>query len=207
MRSKLSSEAIDFLVDASGFKADYDSSWNPCMYWEFLNSDYDRCCGYLYPRGGHSQVIAAMEKAIVDNGVKVFKSEPVECINKSGNKYQVRTARRFFDASRLVIAIPNIGLVGIGGNVAERIISQDEFQIPAGVPVFTLPTWWPEQWWESLRSDPNANMLAQSNSHCFTRAEFYGVPYLKGQNVSRSIYCDDPTCIEIWKNIWEKDLK
>ena len=174
------------------------------MFWEFINSEHDRCCDFLYPRGGHSQIITSMERSMVENGVKVFKNEAVECISRGGSReYKVRTARRYFEAKKVVVAIPNAGVVGIGGDIAENLISQQEFTIPKGVGVFTMPTWWPERWWESLKQESYNTLLVLSNNHCFTRAEFYGVPYLIGQNASRAVYCDDPNCVRSWKETWD----
>jgi len=201
--NSLSVEACDFLIDTGKHKSDMQLPLSPCGFFEYLNSEWNRCCSDFYPRGGHSRVISIMEQRTAAAGVRIFKGEAAECITKSNGKYKIRTDTRYFKANRLIVALPKEGLEFVGGSIGESILSQPEASSVIGVPVFTVTAWWPYQWYADLKNDPFENMQVVSGQHCFGRSEFYGSPYLAQQNVTRAVYCDEIHCVDLWKNIHE----
>jgi hypothetical protein len=207
IRGEAGAEQLAFLHDMSRFRADFEVPVDARGYIDYLNEEWDVCCTPSYPVGGMSQFILGMEAHATDDGARIFKSEPVSDISRDGARYRITTSGHVVEADKVVIAVPPAALDWITGDVADDIKAQAEYKAIIGVKVVTVTQWWPTAWWSTI-ADPAAASdgtiwRAWSTEHCFNFIEIPVDQYGIDQKVTRSVYDDDPDCVEFWQNTYE----
>ncbi len=198
-------EQYAFLRDMSRFRADFEYPLDARGYLDYLDEEWDTCCAPSYPKGGMSAFIRGMEVRAIQGGVRIFKEEPVSEISKRDGRYELKTSKQTVRASKVVINAPPVGLDKIGGDVADRIKAQPQFQQIVGVKVVTVTQFWSESWWKAIK-DPaatkNANVWrAWSTEHCLNFIEIPIEPYADALKVTRSVYVDNLKCADYWDDL------
>lgn len=198
-------EGYNFLRDMSRFRADFEYPLDARGYLDYLDEEWDTCCQASYPKGGMSSFIRAMEAKSTAAGVRIFKEEPVTSIAKADGSYTVTTSKRAARVAKVVINVPPNGLDKIGGDVADRIKAQPQYQQLVGVRVVTVTQWWPENWWKDIK-DPVATENARTwrawtTDHCLNFIEIPIEPYAEAQKVTRSVYVDNAKCVQYWEDL------
>ena len=198
-------EQYKFLRDMSRFRADFEYPLDARGYLDYLDEEWDVCCQPEYPKGGMSSFIRGMEIRATQAGARIFKSEAVTSIDKKDGAYQLKTATKTVKATKVVIATPPVGLDKIGGDVADRIKAQPQFQKIIGVKVVTITQWWPDAWWKPVanptaKENPNV-WRAWTTEHCLNFIEIPIEPYGDAQKVTRSVYVDNAKCADFWDDL------
>ncbi len=205
MKKVIGNEGYTFLRDMSRFRADFEYPLDARGYLDYLDEEWDTCCNPSYPKGGMSSFIRAMEAKASAAGVRIYKEEPVLEIGKSDGRYVVTTSKRIARAAKVVINVPPNGMDKIGGDIAERIKAQSQFQQIIGVRVATVTQWWADNWWKDIK-DPKATANARTwrswtTDHCLNFIEIPIEPYAAAQKVTRSVYVDNLKCVQYWEEL------
>ncbi|MBC7660897.1 MAG: FAD-dependent oxidoreductase [Chitinophagaceae bacterium] len=203
-RAVIGSESYEFLRDVSRFRADFDAPIDARSYLDYLDEEWDTCCTPSYPIGGMSAFIRGMEAKARASGVQIFTAEAVNSINKAGTSYQLDTKLHNVSADKIVITVPPYGMNHIKGDVVERIRRQEQYKEIIGIKVVTIAQWWPENWWSELKNpglDKNNQIWrVWTTESCINFIEIPLNKYAVDQKVTRSVYDDDPRCVEFWEN-------
>lgn len=204
----------DFLRDMSRFRADFEYPLDARGYMDYLDEEWDVCCQASYPVGGMSSFIRGMEKKAVESGVRIFKSQAVTHIERSGKgfRYRVRSQgagdgakNLVVNANRVVVAVSPYWLNQIDGDIAADIKKRTEFQQITGVRVVTITQWWPDAWWQQIK-DPgktsdNTVWRAWTTDLCLNFIEIPQEPYAAAAKVTRTVYDDDIRCVQFWEEL------
>ncbi len=222
VRANAGLSGYDFLRDMSRFRADFEYPLDARSYMDYLDEEWDVCCQASYPIGGMSTFIQGMEKKAVESGVRIFKSQAVTHIERSGKgfRYRVRsqadsapgsTAKNLVvNANRLVVAVSPYWLKQIDGDLANDIKGRSEFQQITGVRVVTITQWWPEAWWQQIK-DPNKTSdnnvwRAWTTDLCLNFMEIPQEPYAAAAKVTRTVYDDDIRCVQFWEELAKQGM-
>ncbi|MDX2168124.1 MAG: FAD-dependent oxidoreductase [Deltaproteobacteria bacterium] len=173
---------------------------------EFLDTEFHDGGTPYYPVGSMQALTFGMADAAIERGVRVYVSEPVLSVDRSGAGYRLRSAAHTVTASRVILAVPPAALSTIGGEVIDAIRSQPQYNFK-NQPIVTITQWWPYPWWEPLRYKNDSTPAGRiwrawmdRSAGCGTFLEIPMDPSSQSQNVTRSVYSDDPVCIEFWRN-------
>lgn len=206
LRETYGGPATEFLHDMSRFRADFEYSLDARGYLDYLLEEWDVCCDASYPVGGMSAFIDGMADAATADGARIFTSDPVASISRNGTGYRLVTADHVVTAEKVVIAVPPVALEWITGDVVDDIKAQTEYQDIIGVKVVTITQWWPTAWWSNI-VDPggtapdNQVWRAWTTENCINFIEIPLDPYSVAQNVTRTVYDDDASCVELWEDL------
>lgn len=204
VRAVAGEDGYQFLRDMSRFRADFEYALDAEGYLDYLDEEWDVCCTPSYPVGGMTSFILGMEAAATAAGARIFKGEAVTSIAKGDDSYFITTTNRSVDAAKVVIAVPPIALNNIGGDVAERIKAQPEFQAITAVKVVTVTQWWENDWWTQVRNPADPDTLlwrAWTTEHCLNFVEIPIEPYAAAAKVTRSVYNDNLDCSIFWEEL------
>jgi hypothetical protein len=202
----------DYLHDMSRFRADFEYPLDARSYMDYLDEEWDVCCEASYPVGGMSAFIRGMESRARASGVRIFKGEAIQGLHRRGKGYELRSAQYKVSAQQLVIAIPPSAFPHLHGDVPARIAKQKAFQDILGVKVATITQWWPYAWWKDIRNPalpPDGTdqvWRAWTTESC---VNFIEIPLNRDavqQNVTRSVYDDDPRCVEHWEKLAQTSM-
>jgi hypothetical protein len=201
MRASLGAENTQFVADMFRFRGDFTYPISAKGYLEFLDEDWDVCCTPSYPVGGMSEFIKRMAAQAAQRGVRIFTSEPALEIDGgpgASGRYRITTPGYVVTASRLVIAVDAEGFKHVGGDVARKIQAQPQFQDLMGVKVASINQWWPSAWWQNVMPGKNTRRV-WSTETCVNHIEIPTTPYAAAQNVTRSVYQDEKSCVDFWE--------
>lgn len=205
VRAVVGDVGYDYLRDMSRFRADFEYDLDAEGYLDYLDEEWDVCCEPSYPQGGMSSFIFGMEARATADGARIFKGEAVTAVNKVADGYELTTANRTVHADKVVLAVPPSAFEQIGGDVADRIKAQPEFQAIVGVKVVTITQWWEDAWWSVIRNpmaDTDANVWrAWTTEHCLNFIEIPIEPYAAAGKITRSVYDDNLDCAIFWEQL------
>jgi len=199
-------EGYNFLHDTYRFRADYEYDLSAKAYLEYLDEENNTgaiCpsggCQTLYPVGGMSAFVRALEQKSRAFGVQIFTSEPVLAIDHGKTGYLLKTSRRAIHAKKVIIAVPPVALSKISGTILQAITAQPQFKALVGVRVTTIAQWYDEPWWQGIVTKDGVPVWrAWTNDHCINSIEIPQEEYAKKQNVIRTVYNDKLVCVEKW---------
>lgn len=202
VRDTVGPQGYQFLADVFRFRADFQKTLSAAGYLEYLDEEWDVCCTPSYPVGGMSEFVKRMAIKATQNGAKLYLSEPVKKISRAGKsgEYLIITNKRMVHAKHVVIAVPKEGMQYISGNIAESIKAQQQFKDLVGVKVVTIAQRWPSAWWQQSGFADKNIFRAWTTEHCVNFIEIPTAPYTAEQQVTRSVYDDNPACVEFWEN-------
>ncbi len=201
VRASVGEENFHFLTEVFRFRGDFTYPLSAAAYLEFLDEDWDVCCTASYPVGGMSEFIRRMEQKALQAGVRIFKSQPALEIDRTAGgsgRYRVSTPDYVATANRLVIAVDAEGFKKVGGEIAQKIQSQPQFQDLVGVKVVSVNQWWPSAWWNNAVAGKSTRR-AWTTEHCLNFIEIPTTAYGEAQLVTRSVYDDSRTCVDFWE--------
>jgi hypothetical protein len=198
VRAVLGPEEYQFMADIFRFRGDFSYPLSARGYLDFLDEDWDVCCTPNYPVGGMSEFIRRMEARTRAAGVRIFTGEPVLSIEGGNPTYRIATPGYMATAGRLVIAIDAYGFKKVGGEVAAKIHTQQQFQDLIGIKVAVVNQWWPKAWWKDAIPGKETRR-AWTTEHCMNFIEIPTAPYAADQMVTRSVYDDSLACTEFWE--------
>jgi monoamine oxidase len=199
MRATLGTQGYQFLADIFRFRGDFTVDLSAAAYMEYLDEEWDVCCTPYYPEGGMSQFVKRMANKAKQNGAKFYLKQSVSTISRmAGGLYSIKTKDYSVVTRKVVIAVPKEGLEHIGGNIAERIKAQPQFQDLRGIKVVTIAQRWPYAWWEGAVPGKNTHR-AWTTEHCLNAIEIPTASYAAQQLVTRSVYDDSLDCTEFWE--------
>ena len=191
---------LTYLREMTKYKGDLEIPISAKSYIDWLeaewNLDYD---DDLYVEGGMSQFPKKMLIKAVNNGARIFRSEPVSSIEKiSSNNLRLHSKNYLVKAENIVISIPPHEYKHINGNVIQSIVSQEEFKAIKGITVLTITQWFEYPWWKKIKRLSNNGTVwrAWSEDHCICSIEIPREDYLKNENVIRTVYSDRLDCNE-----------
>jgi hypothetical protein len=150
-----------------------------------------------------SAFIRAMEQKALAAGVRIYYSQPVSDISKAGGHYVLTTAGYQVHADRLVIAVDAEGMKYIGGEIADKIKAQPQFQDITGIKVATVTQWYPDAWWQNAQPGKDIRR-AWTTESCVNALEIPINPYAANQKVMRSVYVDDLQCVNFWEQTYQR---
>jgi len=193
-------DGFEFMKETDGFRSDW-SDWDAQYFHDLYTDGATDCCNNFYVKGGFSRFTVLMTQYLQNQGVRIHTGDPVTCWSGCNNRYVVSTAAgRTVQASFVINAIPPTEFVNsVYGNAAARIKAAPQFQAIKTVAAATAATWWPYNWWESLRLGTTNMLIIDSSTECFNMIEFPVTPYLYQQNATRSVY-DDGNCMDMWRD-------
>lgn len=205
-RYVLGPQGFQFLTDATRFRGEFNRPVDARAYLDYAIEDAKHCCVPSYPIGGMSQFAKKMAERAAKNGVRFFMSQPAEELTKlaSAMPYQVITPDFIASSKKLVIATDPFGLSKINGSLALAIKAKPQFQDLIGMKVVVVNQQWPTDWWTDAGYEGKNVSRAWTAEHCLNFIEIPVNDYASRQLVTRSVYCDDPSCNEFWENIMEK---
>jgi NAD(P)-binding Rossmann-like domain len=198
VRAVVGGEDHSFLTDVFRFRGDFTYPLSALSYLDFLDEDWDVCCTPSFPVGGMSAFIRGMESRAIQNGVRIYKSEPALEINSgpgASGRYEISTPHYQVRAHHLVIAVDAKAFRKVGGDVAARLQAQPQFQDIIGVKVASIDQWWPTPWWNGVVPGHRA----WSTQTCVNFIEIPPAQYAADQLVTRSVFNDDLTCSDFWE--------
>ena len=197
-------DGYQYLHDMSRFRGDFEYPLSARSYLDFLAEEMNVCCQTYYPVGGMSTFVRAMAKKAREAGVRLYAAEPVVTIDKDGSGFKIATTKRHVQTQRVIIAVPPVALNRIGGDVPERIKTQQQFQDIIGVKVTVINQWFDKPWWQSVRtSDGKGIWRAYTTGHCISYVEIPPEPYAAAQNAIRTVYNDQRECADMWTKLSE----
>jgi hypothetical protein len=219
IQANLGQVAYEYVRDMSRFRGEmvvHDSEIGPVTdfpavadvrsFVEFLETEFDDRGLPLYPVGSMQALTVGMANKSMERGVRVYRSEAVLSLDRSGAGYLLTTAAYRITAARVILAVPPIALSGIQGEVIDEIRSQPEYNFK-NTSIVTITQWWPYPWWEGIRykndSSPAGGIWRawmDRSAGCGTFLEIPLEPSSQTQNVTRSVYAEDGACIEYWRN-------
>lgn len=202
VRDTIGTQGYQFLADVFRFRADFQATLSAPGYLEYLDEEWDVCCTPSYPVGGMSEFPKRMATAAQINGAKIFLGEAVSRISKAGGNapYSIVTSQHRVRAKHVVIAVPKEGMRHITGNIAEAIKAQQQFKDLVGIKVVTIAQRWPNAWWQQSGYAGKNIFRAWTTESCVNFIEIPTADYTGQQLVTRSVYNDDPNCVQFWEN-------
>lgn len=206
IRALAGPSAVEYLRTVSRWHSDFDYDISAANYAEFMVQEMQTSSDNYYAVGGMGAFIRAMTEQLEKQGVQIFTSEPVNSFeaNSANDGYVLRTPKQTVAVRQLILAVPPTGFKYISGSLAEQIRSAPEYQALLPIRVAVINQWWKEPWWLKVRnpkieSDEARVWRAWSTETCVTEVEIPQEPYLQDQNVTRSVYSDDPKCVQFWE--------
>ncbi len=202
--------AVDYLSAVSRFHADFDYEISAANYLDVLEHEFRTGAVNLYPVGGMSAFIRAMEARMLAAGVRVFRAQPVESFSAHGEGYRLLTPSFQAQVARAVFAVPPVGFDRIGGELAERIRAAESYRALLPIPVVVINQAWAEPWWDAapratgVRGEEARYWRAWSRDQCVNHTEIPQEPYARAAGVVRSVYTDDPACVRYWRELRER---
>jgi hypothetical protein len=199
-------QALDFLRDMSRFRVDFKRPIAARWYWEYMDEESEACCQPSYPVGGMSAFWREMAKRTLAQRGRIFTSEAITEITKRGSNYLLRTAKdRMVEVEQLVITAPPEGFNRVKGDIAARIQATEMYRALMPIEVVVINNVWPYKWWDVVR-DPvkkgeQRTWRTWTTDHCVSHTEIPLEPYARAQNVTRTVYNDDPDCVSFWKQL------
>lgn len=175
---------------------------------DFLTTEFNDHGTPYYPVGSMRAITAGMADVARQRGVRIYTAEPVLSVDRAGARYRLDTERHDVSAARVILAVPPLALSKIGGEVVDAIRAQPEFNFK-NQQIVTITQWWPYSWWEPIRYTHDASpdgriwrAWTDRSAGCGTFLEIPMEPSSASQHVTRSVYSDDPVCIEFWRNTY-----
>ncbi len=204
-RAAIGVEGYQFLRDLSRFRGEFTDPIDARSFLDWLDEESTVCCIAGYPVGGMSQYIDRLADGARAAGVRIFTGEPVLDVSRARRgkgakrRYEVTTTKRRLRPRFVVIAASKRGVGFIEGDVIDDIRRQTEFQDIEAVKVVTVTQWWTRPWW---RSAPEREEVSRvwSTEAALNFIEIPVWPYAEAQNVTRSVYDDDPATVAFWEN-------
>lgn len=173
---------------------------------DFLDTEFNDRGRPFYPVGSMQALTVGMATKSMERGVRVYRSQPVLSVDRSGTSYSLTTPTYRIRTARVILAVPPIALNGIRGDVIDAIRSQPEYNFK-NTPVVTITQWWPYPWWEDIhyKNDltPSGRIWRawmDRSTGCGTFLEIPQEPSSQSQHVSRSVYAEDSFCVDYWRN-------
>ncbi len=205
-------DAVPFLRASSRFHGDFDYDVSAPNYLSMLRHESALSSVNLYPVGGMSAFIRGMESAARARGARFFTAEPVLEIERDarGTDYVLRTPLHRAAVAKLVLAVPPAGLDHVGGAIPAALRAAPEYRALLPIKVVVINQTWDRRWWENVRNpaaqgDAAKTWRAWSTDQCVTHVEIPQEPYLAAANVTRSVYTDDPKCVDYWRTLKDKE--
>lgn len=205
--------AAAFLRVASRFHADFDYPISAANYMDYMTEEFKLSGVTHYPVGGMNVFLQRMAMRIQKNGARIFLAEPVLKFEESRLGYALKTPSYLVQARRVVFAVPPTGFDHIGGKLAEEIRSKTEYKALLPVPVVVINQQWPNAWWAKAKKNPaakgNAGRVwrAWSNAQCVNHVEIPQEAYLASAKATRSVYTDDPACIQHFRELHKEGIE
>ena len=94
IRSVIGDTGFQFLHDMKRFKADFTYSLSAKGYIDRLEEEYTYAYDHRYPIGGMSKFVRKMARKATFYGARIFKSEPIDSINKDMLTYNLSSRKR-----------------------------------------------------------------------------------------------------------------
>lgn len=202
LRATFGPEGHQFMSDMFRFRGDFTYPVSAKGYMEFLDEDWNVCCTASFPVGGMSEFIKRMFNRASSMGARFYLSQAVESIDDgNGNsRYRVTTSDYYIFASRIVVAIDANAFKNISGTLATRIQAQQQFQDLMPIRVASINQWWPTAWWENAFAGKETRRVWSTES-CVNHIEIPTTPYAAQQKVTRSVYSDEKSCVDLWEDL------
>lgn len=203
-RNVVTPEGFQFLHDVTRLRSEFIRPVDIDAFFAYYLEEARQGSVPSYPVGGMSQFINKMAERAVLNGAQIYRAEPVLRIDKQAGKpaYQIITEQRIVYAEYVVIATEATALRHIKGPITEAITKTAQFQDIMPIEVVVINQQWPQTWWiDSGYGDKIINR-AWTTEHCLNFIEIPLDEYSAQQQVTRSVYSDDPACNEFWKTTY-----
>ena len=198
----IGAEGYSYLHDMNRFRGDFEYNLSARGYVDFLAEELQVCCQTFYPVGGMSAFVKALADRAKQSGVRFYTEEPVISVNKNGDEYILRTAKRAVSTRDVIIAVPPSGFDHIAGDIAEQIRSAPQYRDLVGVKVTVINQWFDNPWWQNVTTKDGQHIWrAYTTGHCINYVEIPPEPYAASQKAIRTVYNDQKNCADMWTKL------
>ena len=197
----LGKSELEYVAAILGFRADFKSRIDARSYLSWLENEDALSPTLHYPIGGMSRFSDALARRIVERGVRLFLNEPVTWLRWSSDRLgmidlEARTIRTQPDF--VILAVNARAVRQIKGDVLREIVADPHYQSLLPIPAVVVTQWWDSAWWELSRGNRDATRVI-SPDRCLGQLEIPTDVFGKNTIATRSVYNDDPACIQFWR--------
>ena len=202
VRATVGPEGYHYLLDISRFPGDFEYPLDARDYLDWLDEEEKLNDTQAdYPVGGMSEFIRRMAARAKASGVRIFQAQPVTSLNQTRSGYEALTTDYRVAAHNVVIAVDAAALPQIGGNVVHTIVTSPQYQQLIGVKVVTITQWWRNAWWRHTYPSKDIRRI-WTRDYCISFMEIPVDRYATDQNVTRTVYADDMSCVALWEQLY-----
>lgn len=199
-------EGLWLLRDTDRYRSDFlDANDVPSFMEGFLwDSQFDG--PRYYPDGGMSSFCRGMFARVEAEGGEVYYGPDAEVQSADflNSQYQLRTKKYRILADSLALAIPGLDLQRLKGNVIARLTDTKFVKAFLPDPVVIVGQAWSEEWWLQGSPFKTGQAISQDGFNSYAHIFTESTPYGRNQNLTRSVFCDDPMAIRQWQAIYDQ---
>lgn len=215
VKDVLGTKGAQYFFDNNRFRADFVDEVDAIGYLEYAMIDYYGAGATKYPIPGHSAVLNKMRAAVEAKGGRIFLSEPVSSVaNKADGSFTLSTKTRTVNAKQVVLAVPQVALTKITGDVISSITTQKPFTSVTSAKSMQVTHQWDRAWWKSSLRYPNASNVVggdlpdgappilradttiMPNGYCINSIEMPFTDHHDALKVTRTVYSDNRACVD-----------